>query len=177
MFSVRTVAVMELWRNRAERGSSLKVFRHSADWQTKEQATAMLADIEARIGRHEQPKIAISAIIPTNKVLGISADIHLLLGYRVDRLADGRARIYVWDVDFYTDSMKKDEKFIEMDQYGGFHYQPWAETKKPYAAGSDLVRVILSPDNDIENAQMLRSLKKFCATPLNEKYCAEHSEY
>ena len=163
---------MELWRNRAVRSTSLQIFKNSTESMSFDEVESLLRNLELRLGRGEFPKVLFSALIPTGKILGMSTDIHVVLVNRVERLAGNRARIHLWDINFYAETLMKSPKVIEVTSRHGLVYEPWYEPEKPYAEASAMVsRVEFSPEEDIEVAQNLKSLKKFCEAPATRNYC------
>ena len=165
---------MELWRSRAVRTSSLGVFRKSTHAMDFDDVEKLLRNLEARLERGEFPKILFSALIPTGKVLGMSTDIHVVLVNRIERLAGNRARIHLWDINFYAETLKRSPKTIEVTENHGLVYEPWYEADKPYAQASALVsRIDLAPEQDAENSRALKSLKAFCEAAETARYCAK----
>ena len=166
---------MELWRSRAVKLTSIDVLHHSLDQMTPAKVDALLINLEKRLKRGEIPKILFSALIPSEKILGMNGDIHSVLVYKVERLPNHAAKIYLWDINFYTETLKREPKFLEITPERGILYAPWYEPTKPYAKASDLVaNVRLSPENDQETAQMLLSLKKFCSNRNNFSRCEKN---
>jgi len=166
---------MELWRSRAMKFGSVKIFHDATNEMKPKEVDAMLNNLEARIRRGELPKIIFSSLIPSEKILGMNTDIHVVLAYGVERLDHHRARIKLWDINFYTETLVREPKYLEITPEGGILYQPWYEPTKPYAKGSDLVaRVSIAPENDAEEMQMLLSLKAFCGQAQNAHYCEQN---
>jgi hypothetical protein len=163
---------MELWRNRAVRSTSLKIFKNSTEAMAYDEVESLLRNLETRLGRGEFPKILFSALIPTGKVLGMSTDIHVVLVNRVERLPGNRAKIHLWDINFYAETLKKSPKIIEVTSKHGLVYEPWYEPDKPYAEASALVsRIDFAPEEDIEVSQNLKSLRAFCESSVTRHYC------
>ncbi len=163
---------MELWRSRAVRSSSLKIFKNSTEAMSFEEVESLLRNLETRLERGEFPKVLFSALIPSGKILGMSTDIHVVLVNRVERLPGNRAKIHLWDINFYAETLKKSPKIIEVTSKHGLVYEPWYEPDKPYAEASAMVsRVELAPEEDIEVAQNLKSLKNFCEASQTRHYC------
>jgi hypothetical protein len=166
---------MELWRSRAMNSSSLAVFRTAMDSMNYKQVDTLLNNLESRIARGEMPKIMFSSLIPSETILGMNTDIHVVLAYKVERLSKGRARIHLWDINFYAETLVRAPKFLEITEEHGILYAPWFEPTKTYAKGSDLVaNVKIAPENDREVVQMLQSLKKFCANQKTARYCEQN---
>jgi hypothetical protein len=168
---------MELWRSRAVSTSSLNIFRKATDSLNYSEVETLLSKLEKKIARGELPKILFSSLIPAEKVLGLNTDIHVVLAYKVERLSKGRARIHLWDINFYTETLMRAPKYLEITEQHGIRYEPWYEPTKTYAEGSALVsRVTLAPEDNAENMQMLKSLKSFCENRTTLKYCVENSK-
>jgi len=166
---------MELWRSRAMKFGSVKIFHQATNEMKPKEVDAMLDNLEARIRRGELPKIIFSSLIPSEKILGMNTDIHVVLAYKIERLDHHRARIDLWDINFYTETLVREPKYLEITPEGGILYQPWYEPTKPYAKGSDLVaRVSIAPENDAEEMQMLLNLKAFCSRAQNAHYCEQN---
>ncbi len=163
---------MELWRNRAVRSTSLKIFKNSTEAMNFEEVESLLRNLEVRLDRGEFPKVLFSALIPSGKILGMSTDIHVVLVNRVERLPGNRAKIHLWDINFYAETLKKSPKIIEVTSKHGLVYEPWYEPDKPYAEASALVsRVEFAPEEDIEVSRNLKSLKAFCEAPGTRHHC------
>lgn len=163
---------MELWRNRAVRSTSLGIFKNSTNAMSFEEVESLLRNLEARLGRGEFPKVLFSALVPTGKVLGMSTDIHVVLVNRVERLPGNRAKIHLWDINFYAETLKESPKIIEVSSKHGLAYEPWYEPDKPYAEVSALVsRIEFAPEEDIELARNLKSLKHFCEASGTRHHC------
>jgi hypothetical protein len=163
---------MELWRNRAVRSTSLKIFKNSTEAMSFEEVESLLRNLETRLGRGEFPKVLFSALIPTGKILGMSTDIHVVLVNRVERLPGNRAKIHLWDINFYAETLKKTPKIIEVTSKHGLVYEPWYEPDKPYAEASALVsRIEFAPEEDMEVSRNLKSLKAFCEASSTRHHC------
>jgi hypothetical protein len=165
---------MQLWRSRAARRTSLPIFRNSTEAMSFTEVEDLLVRLEEKLSRGEFPKILFSALIPSGRVLGMSTDIHVVLVNRIERLGGSRARIYLWDINFYAEILAKSPKFIEVTQTHGLKYAPWYEADKPYAEASDLVsRIQIAPEDDAENLSTLKGLKAFCDDPATRRYCTK----
>jgi hypothetical protein len=91
---------------------------------------------------------------------------------RVERLPGNRAKIHLWDINFYAETLKKSPKIIEVTSKHGLVYEPWYEPDKPYAEASARVsRVEFAPEEDIEVSRNLKSLKAFCEAPGTRHHC------
>lgn len=166
------LAAMELWRTRAMRFSSLGVTLKSTNWMKFDEVETLLKDLEVRIARGEFPKLVFASLVPTDPFLGMNTDIHVVPAYKIERLSDNRARIHLWDINFYTETLMKEPKYLEIDSLHAISYAPYIENTKPYARASDLIgRVIVAPENDAETATMLTSLKSFCKNKKTAGYC------
>jgi hypothetical protein len=164
---------MELWRDRAFSFPSVKVILHASKAATADETEATVSDLEARIARGEMPKIIFSALVASEKTLGMNTDIHVVLPYKVERRADKHILIHLWDIDFYTETLVREPKVLEITPDYAIHYAPWYEPNKAYAQKSDLISSIqITPDNDRETLMMMLNLKKFCSDSANAKYCA-----
>jgi hypothetical protein len=163
---------MELWRNRAVRSTSLNIFKNSTEAMSFEEVESLLRNLEVRLQRGEFPKVLFSALIPTGKILGMSTDIHVVLVNRVERLSGNRAKIHLWDINFYAETLKKSPKIIEVTSKHGLVYEPWYEPDKPYAEASALVsRIEFAPEENIEVSRNLKSLKAFCEASMTRHHC------
>jgi hypothetical protein len=166
---------MELWRSRAMKFGSINIFRTAMKSMDYKEVDGLLNDLEARIARGELPKVMFSSLIPSETILGMNTDIHVVLAYKVERIDAKRARIHLWDINFYTETLVREPKFLEITAEHGILYQPWLEPTKTYAKGSDLVaNVKIAPENDKEEIQMLQSLKKFCSNAKTAHYCEQN---
>jgi hypothetical protein len=104
----------------------------------------------------------------------MSTDIHVVLVNRVERLGGSRARIHLWDINFYAETLAKEPKFIEVTKSHGLKYAPWYEADKPYADASDLVsRIDIAPEEDAENLRTLKGLRAFCEDSATRRYCTK----
>jgi hypothetical protein len=167
------LAAMELWRARALKFSSLGITMKSTNWMKFEEVENLAKDLEKRLARGEFPKLIFSSLIPTHPFMGMNTDIHVVPVYKVERLKNHRMRFYLWDINFYAETLQKSPKYLEIDSNHQITYAPYKENDVPYAYGSDIIgRVIIAPENDDENAIMLNSLKRFCNTRGTAKYCA-----
>ncbi len=164
---------MELWKTRAVRPGSIGIFKNATKEMKSDEVEDLLVDLEARLARNELPKILFSSLIPSHKVLGLNADIHAVLVYKVERLPNHAAKIYIWDINYYTETLVREPKFLEITPDHGILFAPWYEPHATYAAGSAIIsRAEIAPENDAENIQMLNSLKEFCSAPETATYCA-----
>jgi hypothetical protein len=166
------LSAMELWHSRAARTSSFKIFRNAGKKMNYQEINSFIQNLETRLNRGELPKIMFSSLIPSEKILGMNADIHVVLATKVERLQNQRTRIYLWDNNFYTETLSREPKYLEFSLERGITYAPWYEPKKRYAENSDLVaRMNFTPENDLENAQILNSLRQFCNSRSGARYC------
>lgn len=166
------LAAMELWRARAVKFNSIGITLNSTDWMKFDEVESLLVDLEKRLARGEFPKVIFASLIPTKPFYGMNTDIHVVPAYQVKRLSKNRARIYLWDINYYSETLKKAPKYLDIDSNHGITYAPYVEPNKPYARGSDMIgRVILAPENDVETAAMLNSLDQFCSNQKTKKYC------
>lgn len=166
------LAAMELWRARAMKFSSLGVTLKSTNWMKFDEVEDFTKNLEARLARGEFPKLVFASLIPTDPFMGMNTDIHVVPAYAVERLPENKIRIHLWDINFYTETLMREPKYLDIDSNHGIHYAPYVETDKPYAAGSDLIgRLIIAPENDTETATMIRSLTKFCTNKKTTNYC------
>jgi hypothetical protein len=166
------LAAMELWRARAVKFSSVGITLKSTKWLDFNDVENLLTDLEVRLARGEFPKIIMASEIPADPYMGMNTDIHVIPVYSVERLPDHKARIHLWDINFYTETLIREPKFLDIDTNHGIHYAPYYEAHKPYAAGSDIIgRIVIAPENDSENVTMLYSLRDFCKDSKTAKYC------
>jgi hypothetical protein len=166
------LASMELWRARAMQFSSLGVTLKSTNWMKFDEVENFTVQLEKRLARGEFPKLVFASLIPTDPFMGMNTDIHVVPAYKVERLSENRIRIHLWDINFYTETLMREPKYLEIDSNHGITYAPYVEESKPYAKGSDLIgRVIIAPENDAETATMLQSLKRFCKNSKTAAYC------
>ena len=88
---------------------------------------------------------------------------HLVLVNGVEINPDGSGKLKVWDGNFFAESLKKSPKEIEVSSKGEFFYQPWIEPNTPTEnISTQLSRVALAPENDLETIQQIYALSKFC---------------
>ncbi len=154
--------IMDLWKSRAKQWSSIHIFENATHLMTHDEIEGTLQDIETRLARNEQVKIMFSSLIPSHVILGLNADIHVVNAYKVDRLPDGSIRLYIWDINFYAETLIREPKYIEIGPDKNIHYAPWYEATKPYAAQSDLLsRFIIAPDQNAKTAYVIKSLQKY----------------
>jgi hypothetical protein len=166
------IVSQKLWASRAVHRSSVGILRKSTDWLNFEEVESLLRDLEARLSRGEYPKIIFSGLIPSKKFLGMNADIHAVLVYKVERGPDATAKIHLWDINFYAETLIREPKMIVVTPQHGLLYEPWYEPNQPYAKGSDLLaRVSLAPENDAETAEEIVQLKRFCSNRATARYC------
>lgn len=166
------VVTLNLWASRAVHRSSVAILRKSTDWMKFDEVESLLVDLEKRLARGEFPKIIFSGLIPSEKILGMNTDIHAVLVYGVERGPGASARILLWDINFYAETLIREPKYIEVTAQHGLVYTPWYEPSKPYAKGSDLLaRVSLAPENDAETAEQITELRRFCSAPATARYC------
>ena len=170
------LAAMELWRARAVKFASIGITMKSTNWMDFNEVEEFTKNLEARIARGELPKIIFASLIPSEPYLGMNTDIHVVPAYKVERLSEKRIRIHLWDINFYTETLMREPKFLDIDSNHGVHYAPYVEPEKPYATGSDLIgRMLIAPENDAETATMLNSLARFCKNKKTAEYC-KHSD-
>jgi hypothetical protein len=105
-------------------------------------------------------------------------DVHSVIVTGVEQNLDGTGKIHLWDINFYAEDYLKSPKFIEIRQGKDgleLHYGPWFEKKDTDEAtylSSRLGEVRVAPENDAENAIMLKSLRKFCSSKASTaSYC------
>ena len=166
------LAAMELWRARAVKFNALMITVHSTNWMDYDEVETLLKDLEARLARGEFPKIVMASLIPADPYMGMNTDIHVIPVYSVERTGSATARIHLLDINFYTETLMREPKFLDIDLNHGIHYAPYYEPTKPYAPGSDLIgRIVIAPENDAENATMLYSLEHFCKDLKTAHYC------
>lgn len=166
------LAAMELWRARAMQFSSLGVTLKSTNWMSFEEVEDFTKQLEKRLARGEFPKLVFASLVPTDPFMGMNTDIHVVPAYRVERLPENKIRIHLWDINFYTETLMREPKYLEIDSVHGIHYAPYVEMSKPYAQASDMIgRLIFAPENDAETATMLNSLSAFCKNKKTAKYC------
>ena len=166
------LTAMELWRARAVTYDAFKIMRNSTNYMSFDEVENFMKDLEIRHARGELPKIVFASLIPSKSFMGMNMDIHVVPAYSVERLPNHCARIHLWDINFYTETLEKEPKYLEIDKNHGIHYAPYYEADKPYSAGSDLIgRMVIAPENDRETAKMLQSLKGFCTADKTSKYC------
>ena len=160
---------MNLWADRALRFSSLPIFKNSTEPMNALKRSALLTMLKEKIARGELPKILFTSS-ESAVFLGGSTDVHSVLVTGVEENGDGSGRIYIWDINFYTETLATDPKFIEIRGNGEMHYAPWHDPGEPNV-GTQLGEVQLAPEDREETVQMLRSLKKFCTK--NPLICTE----
>jgi hypothetical protein len=166
------LAAMELWRERAIKFSSVGITLNSTKWMDFNEVESFAKNLERRLKRGEFPKLVFASLIPTHPFYGMNTDIHVVPAYKVERLENNRIRIYLWDINFYAETLEKAPKYLEIDSNHQITYAPYLEQGTPYSYGSDLIgRVIIAPENDSENATMMNSLNRFCTDKKNSKYC------
>ena len=154
---------MELWKADAAHLRSIGILHTATTQATKPEIEQVVVQLEERLKRNQFPKIVFSSLVPSREILGLNTDIHVVLVYNVERLANGGIRVHIWDIDFYAETLIREPKFLDIDPNGLIHYQPWHEPDASYSAQSDLIsRFRLTPENDAETAYMIQSLKKFC---------------
>ena len=163
---------MKLWETRAIRSKSLKLFLNAMKPISRELQVERFLDLKKRSARGEMPKLIFSSLIPDHPFLGKNPDIHSVLVYKLEEKMDGTLKIFIWDIDFYSETLVKEPKFLELSPDGIIHYAPWYEPTKPYAAQSDYIaRFEIAPENDEETAQLLDSLAEFCKNENHSKFC------
>ncbi len=161
---------MDLWRSRAIRFSSLNIFKNATKPMKPEAVDNLVSNLQHRLARNEMPKVIFSSLIPSATILGLNTDIHVVLVYRVEKIANGNTRLYLWDINFYSETLVRAPKFLEVTPDHQIHYQPWYEANVSYTSQSDLVASVqFAPENDAENVAMIRSLKVFCES--HPEYC------
>jgi hypothetical protein len=153
---------MELWKTRAIRFGNIEILRNATKLMTVDEESALIANLRLRLARNEMPKIIFSALVPSGTVLGMNADIHVVLVNGVESLPNGNTRIDLWDINFYAETQVQFPKFIDITPDHQMHYAPWYEPNASYAAQSDLLADIqITPENDAEVAAMIRSKRKY----------------
>ena len=166
------LAAMELWRARAVKFNSVGITLKSTNWMKFDEVESFTKNLESRLARGELPKIIFASLIPSDPYLGMNTDIHVVPVYSVERLPENRIRIHLWDINFYTETLMREPKYLDIDSNHGIHYASYIESDKPYASGSDLIgRVLIAPENDAENVTMIQSLRKFCKNKSTANYC------
>jgi hypothetical protein len=168
---------MDLWSHRAITFGALETFFTSTKPMSKPNINRLVSDLKARLERHELPKILFTAMV-SSKILGGSVDVHSVIVTGVEQNPDGTGKIDLWDINFYAEDYLKSPKFIEIRQGKDgleLHYGPWFEKKETEEAtylSSRLGEVRVAPENDAENAMMLKSLRKFCSSKVSTaSYC------
>ncbi len=162
---------MNLWKTRAAQVSSIPIFYRSTQMMDFDEVETLLQDLEARLARNEMPKILFTSWV-SKKILGGSADIHAVLVYGVKRLPNHRARIQLWDINFYAESLIKKPVTLEIGPDHLIQFEPWYEANKPYSKFTTVIsRVQIAPENDVETAGMIESLAHFCRKKENRKHC------
>jgi hypothetical protein len=152
---------IRLWSSKVVRRSSISIIKNATTPMTRSQVQALIKNLESRLYRHEMPKILFSSLIPTQPLFGLNTDIHAVLVYGLERTANGAAKIYVWDINFYAETLVRSPKFIEVLPDGTLKYEPWFDPKVPYAAKSaDLSQVVIAPENDQEMVDLLLELNR-----------------
>ena len=160
---------MNLWADRALRFSSIPIFRNSTQPMNSVRRNALLVTLKAKLARGELPKILFTSS-ESATFLGGSTDVHSVLVTGVEENGDGSGKIKIWDINFYTETLVTDPKFIEIRSNGEMHYAPWHDPGQP-TVGTQLGEVQLAPEDREETVQMLLSLRKFCEK--NPLICTE----
>ena len=164
---------MVLWRDLAVRPSSLSILFNAGRGMSAPEIENFLSDLDARLARGEFPKVIFSSRFPNSKLLGLNTDIHVVLAYRVEHLANQTTRLYLWDNNFYAETMEKTPKFIEVTADHQLIYSAWHDSQKSADQNNDLLaRISITPENDAETAASLIELERFCTGALTSHYCS-----
>lgn len=155
------IKAMRLWASKVAHRSSFQILKQATTPMTPAQVDLLLFDLEERLARNEMPKIHFSQLIPANTILGYNTEIHVVLVYDVKRLKNGGAKIYVWDINFYAESLMRSPKTIDIGPDYSLRFKPWYEpTKKYHDKGDLLAQIGITPENDREIAQAIHALKQ-----------------
>jgi hypothetical protein len=166
------VRAMKLWRDRAIRTSSIGLYLKTANSMEYADEMSLVDTLEAKLARGELPKIVFSSKVAATGVVKLSKYIHVVLVNGIERLENGGARIKIWDVNFYAESLAASPKYLEINPDGTIVYEPWFEPGTPYEADSRFIsRISMAPENDREIAKHVIQLRKFCNKDENAARC------
>jgi hypothetical protein len=166
------LTAMQIWRSLAIRAAGLGTMLRTRHDMNLSETRALVEDLEARLARHEMPKILINSKVRLGKHIPYSKSQHVVLVYGLRRDADGTAHLLIWDVNFYAESLQKSPKEVVIDPQGTIYYHPWhEENTKDSPLSSELALVEVTPENNAETVDHLFELKRFCADPATAGYC------
>jgi hypothetical protein len=163
---------MKLWQKAAIRSSSVGLYLKTAHRMNLNSAMNLVDRLDQKLKQGELPKIIFSSRVAVGGFLKLSKYIHVVLVNGVERTPEGGARIKIWDVNFFAETLQKSPKYIEITPDGDLIYEPWFEPGTEYEADSRyLSRISLAPENNRETAKMVTQLHHFCSQPENQARC------
>jgi hypothetical protein len=166
------VNAMKLWRRMAIRTSSVGLYLRTTNEMEFPEEIALVDKLEEKLKRGELPKIVFSSKVTASGVVKLSKYIHVVLVNEVIRMPDGGAKIKVWDVNFYAESLAQSPKYLEITPDGKIRYEPWYEAGTDYAEDSRYIsRIAISPENDRETARSIVQLRRFCSDLDHASFC------
>jgi len=153
---------MNIWRVDAIRFQSLFQYIESGKKMTKNKVDEILTQLEEKLARHEMPKLLMTSSQLKKSILKVSEYNHVVLPYRIERNNDGSAKIWIWDVDFFAETLEREPKWIEISADGVMKYAPWIEPASSNPEESThLSHLFFTPENDRETAIMIHELDAF----------------
>lgn len=163
---------MHLWKTLAIGRGGIETFLKSGMRQSPSAVAVMLADLQARLGRNELPKLLVTSYNKKGNPAVFSKYLHILLVYGLEPLPSGGTRILVWDTNFYTETLERKPTYIDVSPDGTLRYDPWQEYDVPDAATSPFLnRMTIAPENDDETARAVYELRRFCKDKDTRRYC------
>ena len=163
---------MEAWRKYAISVRAALFFFKTPKQMKKEQVTDFLSDLKTRLARGELPKLLIASKMQSKGRIHFSKYTHVVLARDVVEGEDGNIRIYIWDGNFFAETLKSTPKYIAVTPRGELIYQPWFEEGPQANESIRLTRIEYAPENDYETVRELYSLKKFCEGE-NSAFCSQ----
>lgn len=150
---------MELWARQSMQAPGLGVLLRAMKPMVRAEAHTIVNDLEARIARHEMPKIMFSSRVRFDPPVSIPRYLHVVLVYGVKRTPGGGARIQVWDVNFYGETMQSQPKELMVHADGSIEYPPWFQPGVSFEKiSTQVARIEIAPENDAETVQHLQEL-------------------
>lgn len=170
---------MQIWRHLAVGAEGFGIMIRTHRDMTPGQGRKLIDNLEARIARHEMPKLNIASGVKTPKPFSYSKYLHVVLAYGIKRLEGGGAKIQIWDPNYYGETLVAAPKEIEIAADGIIYYRPWLETdvgqfkKHPeqLELTGRLAKIEISPENNYETVKHIRELRRFCSDDETSKYC------
>jgi hypothetical protein len=152
---------MQLWARQSMQAPGLGVLLRAMKPMVPAEAGAMVNDLEARIARHEMPKIMFSSRVRFDPPVSIPRYLHVVLVYGVKRTPGGGARIQVWDVNFYGETMQSQPKELIVHADGQIEYPAWFQPGVSFEKiSTQVARIEIAPENDAETVQHLIELEQ-----------------